>query len=198
MIPAPANVLGRLSTIVMDYENLVAGSPRNNLHRGIAEFLKLYYDGRTELPPDESNGNNPVSRYKVATDSWRQLDEISTGARATPSDKATRDLVAKLLPTGKPAHTRDLAAQTIGLCLIDPKHEKHAALIQANVKQLLVAPARERPLVGQIRPNYPITEMQTGESLYALALAGLEARSSGHAPGDRRPAGPAAGVRRLV
>ena len=64
MIPAPANVLGRLSTIVMDYENLVTGTPRNNLHRGIAEFLKLYYDGRTELPPDESNGNNPVSRYR--------------------------------------------------------------------------------------------------------------------------------------
>ena len=120
MIPAPANVLGRLSTIVMDYENLVAGAPRNNLHRGIAEFLKLYYDGRTELPPDESNGNNPVSRYKVAADSWRQLDEIfrRTG---DPAMRATRDLVARLLPTGKPAHTRDLAAQTIGLCLIDPK-----------------------------------------------------------------------------
>ena len=40
--------------------------------------------------------------------------------------------------------------------------------------------------------------MQTGESLYALALAGLEARPPGHAPGDRRAAGPAAGVRRLV
>ena len=40
MIPAPANVLGRLSTIVMDYENLVAGNPRNNLHRGIAEILE--------------------------------------------------------------------------------------------------------------------------------------------------------------
>ena len=47
-------------------------------------------------------------------------------------------------------------------------------------------------------PNYPITEMQTGESLYALALAGLEPDHPGHAPGDRRASGPAAGVRRLV
>ena len=31
---------------------------------------------------------------------------------------ATRDLVARLLPTGKPDNVRDLAAQTIGLCLI--------------------------------------------------------------------------------
>src|SRR5262249_14719996 len=39
MIPAPANVMGRLSTILMDYEDLIAGAPRNNLHRGVAEFL---------------------------------------------------------------------------------------------------------------------------------------------------------------
>ena len=174
MIPAPANVLGRLSTIVMDYENLVTGSPHNaNLHRGIAEFLKLYYDGRTELPADESNGNNPVSRYKVAADSWRQLDEIfrRTG---DGSDKSTRDLVANLLPTGKPAHTRDLAAQTIGLCVIDPKQEKHAALIQANIKQLLSLQRASGHWSVKFDPKYPITEMQTGESLYALASAGLK------------------------
>ncbi len=173
MIPAPANVLGRLSTIVMDYENLVTGSSRNNLHRGIAEFLKLYYDGRTELPPDESNGNNPVSRYKVATDSWRQLDEVyrRTG---TVSDRATRDLVASLLCTGKPAHTRDLAAQTIGLCEIDPKQEKHAALIQTNVQWLLSLQRDSGHWSVKFDPKYPITEMQTGESLYALALAGLK------------------------
>jgi hypothetical protein len=98
MIPAPANVLSRLSTIVMDYENLVAGWPRDNTHQGIAEFLKLYFDGRTELPPDESNGNNQVSRYKVAADSWRQLDEIFRRTGDTRYE-ATRDLVARLMPT---------------------------------------------------------------------------------------------------
>jgi HEAT repeat protein len=171
MIPAPANVLGRLSTIVMDYEGRVAGSRRDNTHRGIAEFLKLYYDGRTELPPDETNGNNPVSRYKVAADSWRQLDEM---ARRTgdPRYASTRDLVARLLPTGRPAHTRDLAAQTIGLCLIDPEQRELAGPIRANVARLLALQRPKGHWSVKFDPSYPITEMQTGESLYALALAG--------------------------
>jgi HEAT repeat protein len=174
MIPAPANVMGRLSTIVMDQENLVFGSPRDNLHRGIAEFLRLYYEGRSQLPPDESNGNNPVSRYKVAADSWRQLDEINrrTGLAGYQS---TRDLIAHLLPTGTPAHTRDLAAQTIGLCTIDPRQEKHGALIEANVQRLLALQRESGHWSVKFDPSYPITEMQTGESLYALSLAGMKA-----------------------
>ena len=171
MIPAPANVLGRLSTMTMDYEDRIAGSRRDNLHRGIAEFLKLYYDGRTVLPPDETNGNNPVSRYKVATDSWRQLDEI---ARRTgdPRYASTRDLLATLLPTGKPVNTRDLAAQTIGLCLLDPNQEKLAEPIAANVRWLLSLQRPNGHWSVKFDPNYAITEMQTGESLYALALSG--------------------------
>jgi hypothetical protein len=170
MIPAPANVLGRLSTIVMDFENRVDGAQRNNVHRAIAEFLKLYYDGRTTIPPDESNGNNPVSRYKVASDAWRQLDEVArrTGlARYTE----TRDLVATLLPMGEPAHTRDLAAQTIGLCTVD--RQRFAARIQANVERLLQLQHADGHWPIKFDARSPSAEMQTGESLYALALAGL-------------------------
>ena len=174
MIPAPANVMGRLSTILMDFENLVDthGTPRDNTHAGIAEFLKLYYDGREALPPDESNGNNPVSRYKVATDSWRQLDEMF---RRTAEKRyaETRDLVAKLLPTGEPSNTRDLAAQTIGLCLIGK--EKNAAKVEANVKRLLALQRPNGHWSVKFDPKYAQTEMQTGESLYALSLAGLPA-----------------------
>ncbi len=171
MIPAPANVLGRLSSMVMDYEDRVAGARRDNLHRGIAEFLKLYYDRRNVLPPDETNGNNPVSRYKVATDSWRQLDEM---VRRTndPRYAATRDLIAKLLPTGKPANTRDLAAQTIGLCLLDPNQETLGDSIASNVQWLLSVQRPNGHWSVKFDPKYPITEMQTGESLNALALAG--------------------------
>src|SRR5262249_38734021 len=151
----------------------ITRSPRNNTHQGIAEFLKLYYDGRTELPPDETNGNNPVSRYKVATDSWRQLDEIF---RRTGDSryKATRDLVAALLPTGRPAHTRDLAAQTIGLCTIEPRTDTLAAQIQSNVQKLLSLQRPHGHWSVKFDPSYPLTEMQTGESLYALSLAGLK------------------------
>jgi hypothetical protein len=174
MIPAPANVLGRLSTMLMDYENLISGVPRDNLHRAIAEFLKLYYDGRTTLPPDESNGNNPVSRYKVAADSWRQLDLVF-GRSGQNSYAETRDLVAKLLPTGTPAHTRDLAAQTIGLCLIDPNRERLGGLIDGNVQRLLSLQRDNGHWSVKFDADYPITEMQTGESLHALARAGLTA-----------------------
>ena len=108
------------------------------------------------------------------------------GRTGEPSDHATRDLIARLLPTGKPAHTRDLAAQTIGLCLIDPRHDKHAELIQANVKKLLALERASGHWSVKFDPNYPITEMQTGESLYALAQAGLEADH----PGLRRGSSP--------
>ncbi len=173
MIPAPANVLGRLSTIVMDYENLFAMRPRNNLHRGIARFLTLYYQGRTSLPADESNGNNPVSRYKVAADSWRQLDE-QFRRLGRVEDQKTRDLIAGLVPTGKPSNTRDLAAQTIGLCLIDPHQEKHRELIAANVREIIKLQRDNGHWSVKFDPAYPHTEMQTGECLYALAQAGFK------------------------
>lgn len=170
MIPAPANVLGRLSTIAMDFEEHVAGTRRDNLHREVAEFLKIYYDGRDAIPPDESNGNNPISRYKVASDAWRQLDTI---ARRTGDGRyrETRDLVERLLTTGEPANTRDLAAQTIGLCRVGP--EKHAGQIEANVDRLLALQRPDGNWSVRFDPDYAITEMQTGESLYALAMAGL-------------------------
>ncbi len=174
MIPAPANVLGRLSTIVMDFEDLTASPHRDNTHKAIGEFLKLYYDGRSEIPADESNGNNPVSRFKVASDAWRQLDEI---ARRTgdPRFAETRDLVAKLLPTAEPANTRDLAAQTIGFCTIDPDRKTFGPKIEANVKRLLELQREDGHWSVKFDPKYQITEMQTGESLYALSLAGLPA-----------------------
>jgi HEAT repeat protein len=170
MIPAPANVLGRLSTIEMDYEDLVTREERNNLHRSVAEFLQLYYTGRDELPPDETNGNNPISRYKVATDAWRQLDTLlaRTGDERL---RETRDRIARLLPTGTPTNTRDVAAQTIGLCTIDKA--AHSTQIAANVAKLLELQRGDGHWSVKFDPDYPITEMQTGESLYALSLAGL-------------------------
>ena len=47
-------------------------------------------------------------------------------------------------------------------------------MIQANVQQLLSLQRPNGHWSVKFDPKYPITEMQTGESLYALALAGLE------------------------
>ena len=172
IIPAPANVLGRLSTIVMDYEYLVTGNPRNNLHRGIAEFLKLYYDGRTKLPADESNGNNPVSRYKVATDSWRQLDEIfrRTGMPAKshtgPRRKAPADRQA--CPHPRPGRPDDRPLPD------RPQTGEARRLDPGQCQAVAVAPADERPLVGQVRPEVPDHRNADRREPVRLALAGLE------------------------
>ena len=83
----------------------------------------------------------------------------------------TRDLVARLLPTGEPANTRDLAAQTIGLCLVD--RARLAPAIEANVKRLLDLQRADGHWSTKFDPKSQRAEMQTGESLYALALAGL-------------------------
>ena len=47
-------------------------------------------------------------------------------------------------------------------------------MIQANVQRLLSLQRPNGHWSVKFDPNYPITEMQTGESLYALALAGLK------------------------
>lgn len=173
MIPAPANVMGRLSTIVMDGENLITGAQtrHDNMHRGVAEFLGMYYNGRTTIPPDESNGNNPVSRYKVASDAWKQLEEIHRRTNEARYAQ-TRDVVANLIGTDEPKNTRDLAQQTIGMCRIDK--ERYAKQIEANVQKLLELQRPDGHWSVKYDPKYPITVMQTGESLYALSLAGLK------------------------
>ena len=173
MIPAPANVMGRLSTILMDYEDLVAGLPGGTTPtRGSPSSSGSTTTAATRFPPDESNGNNPVSRYKVATDSWRQLDAM-VARTGNPDYAKTRDLVARLLPTGEPANTRDLAAQTIGLCLMGKGRIDE--LIAKNVRRLLELQRPDGHWSVKFDPKYAITEMQTGESLYALSLAGLGA-----------------------
>ena len=82
--------------------------------------------------------------------------------------------MAELIPTGKPAHTRDLAAQTIGLHQQGPTSDKLTAKIRSNVQQLLSLQRQSGHWSVKFDPAYPITEMQTGESLYALSLAGLK------------------------
>ena len=129
---------------------------------------------RPTLPPDESNGNNPVSRYKVATDSWRQLDEV---ARRTGDARyaGTRDLVAKLLPTGRAGqHPRPGRADDRPLP-DRPEAGKLAGKIESNVHGCSSLQRPNGHWSVKFDPNYPITEMQTGESLYALSLAGRTA-----------------------
>ena len=194
MIPAPANVLGRLSTITMDFEDLVGGPPRDNTHRGIAEFLKLYYDGRDELPPDETNGNNPVSRYKVATDSWRQLDAMFAAHRRgplrrdpRPRRQAAPDRRAGEHPRPGRADDRPLPGR--------PRPARRGDRGQRGAAPR--APAPRRPLVDEVRPQVNAPRCRPANPSTPWPWPACR-RPPGRAQGDGRPPEGAGGVRRLA
>lgn len=66
MIHAPGNVLSRVAYLTNQYEQLVTGERREELYRGIAAFLELYWPQVTQ-PQMESNGNLPrISGFEVA------------------------------------------------------------------------------------------------------------------------------------
>ncbi|MGH9674348.1 MAG: hypothetical protein ACRD44_14295, partial [Bryobacteraceae bacterium] len=66
MIHAPGNVLSRVAYLVNEFERSIGGERREELHRGIAGYLEMYWPGMT-APGHESNGNLPrISGFEVA------------------------------------------------------------------------------------------------------------------------------------
>jgi hypothetical protein len=120
VISAPANVLGRMSHLMDIYEDQVTGERRESFHKGIVEYLKLYYAGRDKLPADETNGNTPiVSAHEIAWYAWT----------------ATKDpKMAELIAAGDVKNVTDLCYQTLALADIDGA--RYASLIQENVQRL--------------------------------------------------------------
>ncbi|HXA52362.1 MAG TPA: HEAT repeat domain-containing protein, partial [Candidatus Acidoferrum sp.] len=159
VISAPANVLSRMDILTGMFEQYVSGMPRPAYHAGIAEYLKLYYDGKEKLPPDETNGNTPlVSAHEVAWYSW----------------KATKDPhLPEMIATGEVKNMVDLCYQTLALAEID--REKYAALIQANAERILSLQRESGQWSMRFEANQPEVEFQTGHALWALSAAGVPA-----------------------
>lgn len=158
VISAPANVLGRMATLLQIYEQNFTGEHREKFFRGVSEYLKLYYEGRDTLPPDESNGNTPlVSAYEVAWYAWVAAPEL-------------RPQLERLLAQDHIKNMVDLCYQTLALAGID--REKYRGKIRANAERIL---SLQRP-DGQWAMNFdagaPEAEFQTGHALWALAEAG--------------------------
>ncbi len=177
MISASANVLSRLSFILNLYEHNVSSTERTSLHRDVAEYLKLYYGGRDELPPDESNGNLPlVSGFEVAFHSWAVFDELY---RRTGDDdylrwrERVRALIATA-PESKIQDMLDLCYQTIAFSRMDPAGYEER--IATNVQRIF---SYQRP-DGQWPMGFgkedPPAEFQTAHALYTLALAGVSSQ----------------------
>ncbi|MBI1353164.1 MAG: hypothetical protein GC160_02375 [Acidobacteria bacterium] len=195
MIHAPGNVLSRLAYIANKYEqDLTQGERREELYRGIGEFLKLYWPGMQE-PQPESNGNLPrISGYEVAHHSallFRDLHKRHGEERAAEIAAQAEAVAA----SGEPVDLLDLSWQTVALADLDA--EKHREKIAANVQRILElqkpdgswampfgmeiieydwrnheVKRKEIPhRAGQEGPRS--SEFQTYHTLYALAKAGV-------------------------
>jgi len=157
MISAPANVLGRMSHLMMIFEDQVTGEPRTAFHNGIGKYLKLYYADREKLPPDETNGNTPlVSAHEVAWYAW----------------SVTKDPhLPELISGGEVKNMTDLCYQTLALAEID--RDRYQTVIRNNVERILSLQRPDGQWSMRFEATQPEVEFQTGHALWALQAAGV-------------------------
>ncbi len=162
MISAPANVLGRMSHLMTIFEDQVTGETRADFHRGISEYLKLYYAGRDQLPADETSGNTPlVSAHEVAWYAW-----------SITKDPHLADLIA----AGEVKNMADLCYQTLALAEMD--RDRYRSMIRSNVDRILSLQRPDGQWSLRFDPTQPEVEFQTGHALWALQAAGVPADES--------------------
>ena len=170
VISASANVMSRMAGLLNIYENEVTGEKHTEYLKGVVNYLKLYYKGRTVLPPDESNGNTPlVSAYEVGWYSWKAFDEYAKQAGDAESMQY-RDLVRKLIEQDRHKNLIDLCYQTIALTVID--RTAYADKIKRNAERILSLQRPDGQWSMLFEPDSSPVEFQTGHCLYTLALAG--------------------------
>ena len=159
VISAPANVLGRMSHLMDIFENQVTGEQRAGYHEAIAKYLNLYYAGRRELPPDETNGNTPlVSAHEVAWYAWTATKDEHLG---------------EFIARGEVKNMVDLCYQTLALADID--REKYRDQIAKNAQRILELQRPDGQWAMRFDPHQPEVEFQTGHALWALQAAGIPA-----------------------
>ncbi|MEO7142122.1 MAG: HEAT repeat domain-containing protein [Bryobacteraceae bacterium] len=157
VISAPANVLSRMSQLTSMFENEISREPRPAYHQAIAKYLDIYYAGRKDLPPDETNGNTPiVSTYEVAWYSW-----------TTTHDARIPGMIA----TGPVKNMIDLCYQTLALADIDPV--KYKDRISSDAARILSLQRPDGQWSMKFDPAAAEVEFQTGHALWALSAAGI-------------------------
>jgi hypothetical protein len=159
VISAPANVLSRMSILTDLFETQVSRQPRPAYHQAISNYLNLYYANRTQLPPDETNGNTPlVSAFEVGWYSW----------------KTTHDpKIPALLAAAQPKNMNDLDYQTLALSEIDPAQYKRQ--IEANAARIIGLQRPDGQWSMEFDSAKPEVEFATGHALWALSAAGIPA-----------------------
>ena len=194
MIHAPGNVLSRLAYIVDKFDRSISGERRDELYRGIGEYLEMYWAGMNE-PDHESNGNLPrISGFEVAYHSGVLFDDFH---RRTGESKfaALHRQTEQAVLEGEPNDMLDLAWQTIALAHFGAM--KHRAKIDANVEtifsyqkkdgswampfgmEIIEYDLKKKRIKRKKIPHRPgqegprSSEFQTYHTIYALARAGV-------------------------
>lgn len=171
VISASANVMSRLASLVNIHETEFKLPHNVALLRGVANYLKIYYKGRTVLPADETNGNTPiVSTYEVAWYSWRVFDQLAKLDGAAASDVEYRDRIRSLIEQDAHKNLIDLCYQTIALAEID--RNVYADKIKRNAERILSHQREDGQWSILFEPASTAVEFQTYHCLYTLARAG--------------------------
>ncbi len=150
--------------------------------RGVSNYLKIYYKGRTVLPNDETNGNTPiVSAYEVAWYSWRVFDQlvklggtepgaVATGSGSGATDLEYRSRIRSLIEQDAHKNLIDLCYQTIALVEID--RNVYGDKIKRNAERILSLQREDGQWSMLFEPASAPVEFQTYHCLYTLARAG--------------------------
>ncbi|MFN0110383.1 MAG: HEAT repeat domain-containing protein [Blastocatellia bacterium] len=171
VISASANVMSRLASLVNIHETEFKLPHNIALLRGVANYLKVYYKGRTVLPNDETNGNTPiVSAYEVAWYSWHVFDQLVKLDGAAALDIEYRDRIRSLIEQDAHKNLIDLCYQTIALAEID--RTAYADKIKRNAERILSLQREDGQWSMLFEPASAAVEFQTYHCLYTLARAG--------------------------
>ena len=157
VISAPANVLSRMGHLMDIFESQISQTPRPDYHRALTKYLDIYYKDRTQLPPDETNGNTPiVSTFEVAWYSWKETKDPR---------------LPEMIANAEVKNVIDLGYQT--LALVDIDRQKYKDQIAKNATRLLSLQRSDGQWSMRFDPKEPEVEFETGHALWALSAAGI-------------------------
>jgi hypothetical protein len=136
VIYSARTVASRLPLIEHLYENNVTHDPPrvDSFEIPYANFLRIHYKDRNEMPGDETDGCEPdVSTFEIATQSWQLFNLL----HAQTGDKQwleQRDMVERLAGAYQPKNVIDLNWKIHFLATID--RTKYAGELEKLIDQL--------------------------------------------------------------
>ena len=199
---APTNGISRLGKLLLMYEDWVSHHP-TEIPGDSANYIRLVYDARNLLPrvdkthfvPEfepaktrnyEFDGNRPISDFRVASDSWFDLNDLAQRDHNAAYAQSAAHL-KDLMTTAPTNDLEDIVEQTKGM--VDMGDARFKPIIAQNIQKIL---AKQHTDGGWVTAEYmsneqffdaaarapfekktdPSLQFMTGEVLYTLKIAG--------------------------